>query len=348
MKPIGWAALGLARVMFAQGRIEDTQAALKDLIAANPRLMAAYDLLARCHEAEGDQQQAKQVLEAAVSISPHMVRRLRRLGEVALDVGDVNAAEKSFKQVVSKARYSEFRNPEDHVNLVKALVRKGDATQASGVVRDLERSLRGSPGLDVCMAYSQALLHEAAGNKSAVASDLQHAAAAVRASTGLSAALKMGLARACLANQLDAEASDVMLTVVNDVQSEVTAEQAQDVFAKAGRPDLASGMGERLKAQVQQLLAVADEKRNMGDVRGAVQSLLEAMHIAPRSAPVKLAVVGGVLRQLNELGWDHTLGELANEQLHLIRDMEPDYPRLQALTDELNATRRKYGISTTA
>lgn len=348
MKPTGWAALGLARVMFAQGRLEDTKAALKDLIASNPRLMAAYDLLARCHETEGDQHEAKQVLEDAVTISPHMVRRLRKLGEVAFEVGDVNAAEKSFKQVVSKARYSEFRNPEDHVNLVRTLVKKGDTTQASGVVRDLERSLRGSPGLDVCKSYSHALLHEAAGNKPAAASELQNAANAVKASTGLSASLKVGLARACLANQLDAEASEVMLTVVNDVQSEVTAEQALDVFAKAGRPDLANGMGERLKAQAQQLLAVADEKRNMGDVRGAVQTLLEALHIAPRSVQVKLAVVGGVLRQMNELGWDHPLGELVNEQLHAIREMEPDHARLQALTDELNATRRKYGISTTA
>jgi hypothetical protein len=29
--------------------------------------------------------------------------------------------------VVAKAKYSEFRDPEDHVNLVKTLVKKGDA-----------------------------------------------------------------------------------------------------------------------------------------------------------------------------------------------------------------------------
>jgi tetratricopeptide (TPR) repeat protein len=97
----------------------------------NPRLMAAYDLLARCHEERGEHAQAQKTLEDAVGISPHMVRRLRKLGEVALETGDVAAAEKSFKQVVTRSRYSEFRNPEDHVNLVKALVRKGDQQSAA-------------------------------------------------------------------------------------------------------------------------------------------------------------------------------------------------------------------------
>jgi tetratricopeptide (TPR) repeat protein len=345
-RPLGWASLGLARTMFAQDRMDESRTALEELIAANPRLMGAYDLLARCHEAAGDSVQAQKVLEEAVAISPHMVRRLRKLGEVAFDAGDVAAAEKSFKQVVAKARYSEFRNPEDHVNLVKALVKKGDSTQASGVVRDLERSLRGNPALDVCKAYANALLHEAAANSSAALSELHAAAAAVRTATGLSPDLKMSLVRSCLANKLDAEASDVMLAVLNDVNSEVTTEQAMAVFTQAGRPDLAHGMGEQLDAHAQILLGVADEKRNMGDVRGAVQSLLEALHMAPRNLKVILATAGGVLRQMNELGWDHPLGELCHEQIDKIRQLDPQHPRLQALTDEYMATRRKYGIAT--
>ena len=344
-KPLGWAALGLARAQFAQGRVEEARDTLQALVAANPRLMAAYDLLARCHEALGQAAQAQKILEEAVALSPHMVRRLRKLGEIALEAGDAAAAEKSFKQVVAKARYSEFRDPEDHLRLAQALVKRGDILGASGVVRDLERSMRAGPETQACVAVANAAMHDAAGNRGAALLDLQGAVAAVRASSGLSTGLKLGLVRACLDHRLDKGAQDVMLSVVNDPDSGVTSGHALALFAEAGRRDLADGVQQQLKAQAQILLGVADEKRNMGDVRGAVQTLLEALHMAPSNLQVMIAVAGGVLRQIAELGWDHPLGELCFGQLEKIRAVDAQHPRLAPLEAEYLAMRRKYGIS---
>lgn len=344
-RPLGWAALGLARCMVALNQIDDARFILDELLISNPRMMAAYDLLARCLETEGEGALARKVLEDAVAISPHVVRRLRKLGEVALATGDAEGAEKSFKQVVSKARYSEFRDPEDHVNLVKALVTRGDVVQATGVIRDLERSLRGSPAADACKSYATSLLHDKTGNGGAAAAELQAAVNAVRASSGLSSGLKMEMARACLDHKLDAQAADVMMTVMHDAQSGVSVDQAMGVFDKAGRADLVEGMGQQLKAQAQILLGVADEKRNMGDVRGAVQTLLEALHIAPNNLQIMVATAGGILRQVNELGWDHPLGQTAGALLDGIRAQDALHPRLAVLVEEYQAARRKYGIA---
>jgi CheY-like chemotaxis protein len=344
-RPLGWARLGLARSLVFQNRVDEGVELLEQLVRDNPRLMAAYDLLARCHEERGDHAHAQKTLEEAVGISPHMVRRLRKLGEVALETGDVAAAEKSFKQVVTRSRYSEFRNPEDHVNLVKALVRKGDQQGAVGVIRDLERSLRGTPELDACMAISGALLHDANGNRAGAIADLRGAVKAVRAGSALSPNLKVGLTRSLLDHRMDEEASEVMMTAMSGQDGGVTVQQAMNVFVKAGRPDLADGMGKQLRAQAQILLGVADEKRNMGDVRGAVQTLLEALHMAPGNLQVMIAVVGGILRQIMEMGWDHPLAGLCAEQLEHIRAVDPGHPRLQALDEEFAGAKRKYGIS---
>jgi len=345
-RPLGWARLGLARALVAQGRVPDAIEQLDALIADNPRLMAAYDLLAQCRAERGEHAQAQKTLEDAVAISPHMVRRQRRLGEVALETGDAAQAEKSFRQVVARSRYSEFRSPEDHVQLVKALVRKGDPQGAAGVVRDLERSLRGSPELFACKAIASALLHEAAGDRAGTVSELKQAAGAVRGGGLLSSGMRIDLARACLAQRLDDEASSVLLTSMNDGGDGISARQALEVFVQAGRPDLADGMNKQLRAQAQILLGVADEKRNMGDVRGAVQTLLEALRMAPNNLQVMIAVVGGILRQVMEMGWDEGLGALGAEQLDHIRALDPAHPRLQALDAELLAAKRKYGIST--
>ncbi len=343
-KPFGWAQLGMARALVALDRPEEAEAVLSKLVVDNPRMMAAYDLLAKCHEAAGDPARAQKTLEEAVGISPHVVRRLRKLGEVAYEAGDLAAAEKSFKQVVAKAKYSEFRNPEDHVNLIKTLIGKGDPTQAGGVIRDMEKSLRGNAKVDVCKAISVAMLHELAGNKEATVTELNNAVAAIRSTEGLSSGLKMGLAKSCLSNQLDREASEVMLTLMNDVDSGVSMQQAMNLFVKAGRPDLAESMSSQLKVQVHALLDLAKEKTSMGDLKGAVQSLLEALHMAPSNLQVMLAVANGILRQLGDLGWDHQLAEVCHAQIETVRKLDPAHPLLGALQDDYNAARRKYGM----
>lgn len=344
-KSIGWAALGLARTLFAMGQVAEAEAVLTKLVADNPKLMAAYDLLARCHEFGGAHSRAQRTLEDAVAISPHMIRRLRKLGEVAMEAGDVVAAEKSFKQVVAKARYSEFRDPEDHVNLVKALIRTGDPVQAGGVIRDLEKSLRGNPNTDVCKAISTALLHESSGNSAGAIEELNAALDAVRGNSALSSKLKIGLARSCLSNKLDKEASEVMLSVMNDVGSGITMQQAMSVFVKAGRPDLAEGMGVQLKAQARELLSVAAGKTGVKDFKGAVQALLEAQHLAPGNLAVMLALALGILRQIDELGWEHPLAEQCFALIGTIRKLDPAHPTLGQLDEKYLMAKRKYGIS---
>jgi DNA-binding response OmpR family regulator len=347
-RPLGWAGLGLARMMVEQERIDEAGTLLEALIEDNPRLMAAYDLLARCHEARGEPAQAQKVLAAAVALSPHTVQRLRKLGEVALDAGDPAAAEQSFRQVVTRSRHSAFRTPEDHLGLVKALVARGNAMTAAGVIRDMELTLPNMPETAACAALATALVQDAGGNAAGAVAQLKQAVDAVRGGGALSGGVRADLARACLAHSLDSEASAVMMAslgTATPLDAGVSARQATEVFVDAGRPDLAEGMVRQLRAQAQILLGVADEKRNMGDVRGAVQTLLEALNMAPNDLQVTVALVGGILRQVMEMGWDEALAALAAGRLARLRALDPSHPRLQALEAELASARRKYGIA---
>ncbi len=346
-RPIGWAHLGLARCQFQLQRYDEAQLTLDKLLAQNPQFMAAYDLLARTHEAMGQTVQAKKVLEDAVAISPHMVRRLRHLGEVAYETGDIGVAEKAFKQVVAKAKYSEFRDPEDHVNLVKTLVKKGDANQASGVIRDLERSLRGNANTEACRAISTAWLLEMTGNGNAAATELSTAVTAIGLAKGLSSQLKIGLVHSCLKYRLDKDAADVVIDMMNE-DSDFSMEQAVDVFERAGRHDLARGVGEQISLQVDELLEDAAVKLEQGDHRAAVSALNIALRKAPGKLPVLYAASAAILRQLDELGWEAPLGEQAGVLLERLRRLDPVNPELDTLLAQYAGTQRKYGISTVA
>ncbi|MYM86031.1 response regulator [Rugamonas sp. FT82W] len=347
-RPIAWAHLGMARCQFGQQKYIEAQETLQELLVHNPKFMAAYDLLARTHEALGQQEAAKKILEDAVAISPNMVRRLRHLGEVAFETGDVGVAEKAFKQVVAKAKYSEFRDPEDHVKLVKTLVKKGDANQASGVIRDMERSLRGSANVDACRAIAAGLLQEMTGNMSGAAAELANAVNAVGASRGLSTGLKIGLVHSCLNVKLDQQASDLMLNLMNDTESGVSMDDAVQVFEKAGRHDLAAGMGEQIKLQVDELIAHASEQRGQGDLRAAVDTLNAALRKAPANMSLLPAATSAILKQLDDLGWEVPLAEQCAYLLERMRKIDPSHPSLEALQAQYSHTQRKYGIATTA
>jgi hypothetical protein len=117
------------------------------------------------------------------------------------------------------------------------------------------------------------------------------------------------------------------------------------VFVKAGRADLAEGMGSQLKAQAQVLLSLADEKTKMGDIKGAVQTLQEALHLSPGHMQVMLALASAILKQLGDLGWDHPLAEVCHTQIETIRKLDPDHPLLGVLAEDYQGLKRKYGIS---
>ena len=347
-RPTAWARLGLARCQFGLRKFVEAQQTLTDLLQQATTFMAAYDLLARTLQALGQQQSAKKVLEDAVEISPHMVRRLRHLGEVAYETGDVGAAERAFKQVVSKAKYSEFRDPEDHVKLVKTLVKKGDAHQASGVLRDMERSLRSNANTDTCRAIAAGMVQQMTGNTTAAAAELTTAVAMMPNSRGLSTGLKLDLIHSCLNVKLDDQASSVMLGLMSADDSGVSMDDAVEVFEKAGRHDLAQGMGEQIKVQVGELLAHAAEKRSKGDLRAAVDTLNAGLRKAPGNMALLPAAASAILKQLDDLGWEAPLAEQCAFLLERMRKIDASHPSLDALLAQYHHTQRKYGIATTA
>jgi tetratricopeptide (TPR) repeat protein len=341
VRPLGWAQLGLARCQFEQGQYAETLQTLQQLIDENPKFMAAYDLMARTQQALGRPADARASLEAAVSISPHMVRRLRHLGQVALESGDIAAAEKTLKQVVARSRYSEFRDPEDHVNLVRALVQKGDAAGAANVLRDLERTARSGPATDACKAYSAALLQELNGKQEAAQSELANAVRAVDEAPGLSSGMKMGLAQACLQQGMDEQGMQLLDALAADPSSGVTESAAAAVYERAGRSDLAENQGDSVERYLDGLVRQAAVRSGQGDLRGAIQVLQVAVKRRPENAGLMSALAAAILRLMAESGWEPGLGEQCAALLVRMRKADPQHPMLGALSSQYISLRGK-------
>ncbi len=343
-KAIAWARLGLAKTLFMRERFAEAQGILESLVENNKKFVDAYDWLAKTHQAMGELQRAQTVLSDAVSVSPHAVRRLRKLGEVALETGDVDVAEKVLKQVVSKAKYSEFRDPEDHVKLVQTLVKKGDPVQAAAVIRDLDKSMGGQKNTAVCSAISSAMVHEYTGNESRLNESLNNALSGCKDATGLSNEMKMELARNCLQNNMEDGAADVMRDVMRNASNNAAMAKAMSVFEKAGRPELALSLAQESRQAVVDLVASGAAKAKEGDYRGAVSLMAEAVNKLPDNPQVVFNAAVAVLKCLENMGWDDRLGQYALSLIDSVRRLDPINPKLPALAGLHQAILKKYEI----
>jgi Flp pilus assembly protein TadD len=270
------------------------------------------------------------------------VRRLRTLGETAFEAGDNESAEKFFKQVVSKAKYSEFRDPEDHVKLVRTLVKKGDPVAAAAVIRELDRSLGGRPNTRLCSAISAAMLHEYTGNETRLHDALTAAVEECKDAPNLSADLKLELARTCLENNMEEGGAEIVREVMRNCPNDAGMARAMGVLEGAGFPDLARTLAQESRQHVVDLVNGGAARAKSGDYRGAVELMLEAATKLPNNPSVAFNAALAVLRCLENDGWDDRLGQQITGLIGNVRKVDPGNPKLGALSALHHQILKKY------
>jgi DNA-binding NarL/FixJ family response regulator/Tfp pilus assembly protein PilF len=346
-RAIAWARLGLAKTLFLRERYDDAREMLEDLVDTNKNFVDAYDWLARTHEAIGALDAAQAVLTEAVAVSPHAVRRLRKLGETALEAGDHETAEKILKQVVSKAKYSEFKDPQDHVRLVQTLVRKGDPVQAAAVIRDLDKSMAFQKHTPLCSAIASSLVHEYTGNEARLAESLATALAASQDAPELRPEIKLELARTCIENGLEEGAAEIVRDVMRNAQNGAAVARAMAVFENAGQAEMAQKLAMESRQQVVDLVATGAAKAKSGDYKGAVVLMQEAATKLPDNPQVVFNAALAILKCLEHDGWDERLGQQAVGYITGVRRLDPVNPKLPALAELHQQILQKYNRNTT-
>jgi tetratricopeptide (TPR) repeat protein len=341
-KAIAWARLGLAKTLFLRERYDEARGMLEELVDSNKNFVDAYDWLARTHEAAGALGAAQAVLTEAVAVSPHAVRRLRKLGETALEAGDHDTAEKILKQVVGKAKYSEFKDPQDHVRLVQTLVRKGDPVQAAAVIRDLDKSMAFQKHAPLCSAIASSLVHEYTGNEARLAESLTAALAASQEAPDLRPEIKLELARTCIENGMEEGAAEIVRDVMRNAQNGAAVARAMAVFEKAGQAEMAQKLALESRQQVVDLVATGAAKAKDGDYKGAVVLMQEAATKLPDNPQVVFNAALALLKCLEHEGWDERLGQQALASIAAVRRLDPVNPKLPALAGLHQQILKKY------
>lgn len=345
-KAVPWAKLGLAKSQYMLKQYEEAAAQLTSLIQENANYIDAYDWLAKTREAIGQLKEAREALETASKISPHVLHRLRRIGEVSIEMGDLDAAEKTLSEVVRQSKYSDFRDPEDHVKLVKAQLGVGAADRASSTLRDLERNMQGLPKTDVCKALSAAMVHTQTGETEKAIAAAERAASLLDPRLGVSTDLKKDLAKVCLDHQLNDQAAEVVMDIMRNAPDEKAVDSVREMLSELGQTQLGESLATQLKHEVRDMMAEGASMAQKGDFEGAVKHMMSAARRMPGNTLVLYNAALALLKYIEHCGWDDHYAEHARALIERLRVQDPGNPKLGPLHVYFDGLLRRYGVRT--
>lgn len=95
-----WAQLGIARALFAQGDTGGACQQVTDLLARQPGMVDAYDVLGRVQLEQGDLLQAMRTHATVAEMTPGCIMRMQQCGTLAFFVGDQPLATKMLERAV--------------------------------------------------------------------------------------------------------------------------------------------------------------------------------------------------------------------------------------------------------
>jgi hypothetical protein len=225
---------------------------------------------------------------------------------------------------------------------VQVLVTRGDPEQASAVIRDLDRSMGGRKTTAACSAVASSMVHEHTGDTRRLAESLDAALAASKDAPGLSAHVKMALARKCLQHDKVDGAADVMRDVMRNSPDNAAMARAMSVFEQAGLGDMALALAQETRQEVVDLVAQGAVRAQQRDFRGAVDLMTEAVGKLPDNPQVVFNAAVAVLKCLDNEGWDDRLGKSALNLIGTMRRLDPVNPKLPALAGLHQQILKKY------
>jgi DNA-binding response OmpR family regulator/lipopolysaccharide biosynthesis regulator YciM len=340
-----WARIGLAKAKFHLKDYAGARQLLEGILAENRHVMEAYDWLAKIHQAEHEYDRAQQVLTEATVLSPAIVQRQRKLGEVAMKNGDFETAVKAYRQTVTLAKHSFWRDAVDYARLSRAQVEAGALIEATKTAAEVRREFRYDKSAEVLACVMECQVAAAQGSRKRAEELLEKAKQAYQeAGTNLPDHFAVELAEACYRMGDDESAGKIVQTVLkNHHEDPSMLERVSDMFDAVGKTELGRQM---IEDNAQTIVAINNEAVRMaqaGDLEGAVEKFIEAVNEMPANVQIMLNAVNAMLACVARLGWNERYILLADEYLERVKALEPAASvKYLKLKDAYTTARRRF------
>ncbi|MFM9435042.1 CheY-like chemotaxis protein/Tfp pilus assembly protein PilF [Janthinobacterium sp. CG_23.3] len=158
-----WAKAGLAKIRMNNGEHEAARQMFQGVIVENRYYIDAYDQMATAFQLMGQDEEACNVLEKAAKLSPNSVPRQRKLGLLALKLGNTALAEKSFRKCIAIGEYSVMKTVDAYLGLARVCGIKNEAKEALQWLLMAQREFGGEQ-IDLRLKITEGLVHHESGD----------------------------------------------------------------------------------------------------------------------------------------------------------------------------------------
>ena len=345
MRAIPWARLGLAKALHMQNKEEAAEELLHDILDQTPELVAAYDLLADVRITKKDPEGAQAALKQGVQISGKTVRRQQKLGELAVENGDLATAREAFTAVLEKGQHSVFVTPADFGNLCRVQVDQGDPAAALETLKRSKAVLQVSPEGRLVNAVVQGMAHTKAGRSEEAHRAMDEATRLRREGVRVDERVMLDLAGTCMTHGRHEEADAIVSEVARNAHdSETLLAKARKLYEEAGRKDAGDQVLKEATADVRKLNNEGVILARKGEYKAAVDKLLTACRVAPFNPRILMNGVWIILKYLEETGMDHDLLNEATRLLGEADKLSPGHARIAGLRTQMKDVESRFGI----
>ena len=340
VREMPWARLGLGKVFFATGRLQEAAVIFEALLQENERLTAAYDWLARTLQSLDQGREAQEVLQRAVALSPQAILRQKALGELAMKNGDNAVAEQAFSQAVRLGRNSVYKAPGIFANLARVKSRCGDGKSALKIVDTMEKEFKGADASPLHAAMARGVIHQNLGDP-AEAGVWMWQAGELYESLGLQVSADLTLEMARSYGELgDTDKAQSMLrhAVRNNHSDQELLKRVEGLVGELNLGLDPKSFVADIRREIVKLNNQGVAMAKAGQLREAVALFSEAVAAMPSNKVVNLNAARVMILDMRERGIEREQLGQVRELLDRVKKMDPEGPalrRVQSMYQEL-------------
>jgi tetratricopeptide (TPR) repeat protein len=257
--------------------------------------------MAEIHQARGEAEQALEALRKAESIVPS-AKRSRAVGEMAVRMGNLEAAKTAYAKVVAATRNSVTKSPYDNAALAQIYVDAGDPAKALEALKPVQQEFAEETGFQAIAAAVEARAYQETGNEEAASTALERALQFAKKADPEAA---LAVSNACFALGKEAEGERILTNAVRaNHEDERLVAAAKKVLKDAGREDVTGRLIDQQVREMLELTEKALELAKKAQLTEAQAMIAEAVAALPRNVGVLVAATQINLLYLSQKGLD--------------------------------------------